>query len=214
MIDYTGTLDQLLFPSEPGMGKSGVVSTDAGAERGSWARRYLARPVRGNGGFRRKDESQIALAGLVALALGSAASDLVKELTTRPRSFLSLPNVRLLVSPPHSYAFPSGHTTSAFTAASGVVLAGERLLGRVPLWGWVKCWRSTRRSPTRASTSASITRQTLQQGMFGDCLRLGRGEVGKPSKKAREAGRPGEAEKHMRRSPGSRIPTQRIARRR
>lgn len=54
----------------------------------------------------------------------------------RPRPFLSLPDVRLLVSSPHSYAFPYGHITDAFAAASGAVLAAKRLLGRVSLWGW------------------------------------------------------------------------------
>ena len=43
---------------------------------------------------------------------------------------------RLLVGAPHSYAFPSGHTTSAFAASSGAALAGKRLLKRVPIWGW------------------------------------------------------------------------------
>jgi undecaprenyl-diphosphatase len=54
----------------------------------------------------------------------------------RPRPFAVLPDVRLLVGAPHSYALPSGHTTSAFAAASGVLLAAKRLLGRMPVWGW------------------------------------------------------------------------------
>ena len=54
----------------------------------------------------------------------------------RPRPFATPDEVRLLVSAPHSYAFPSGHTTSAFGATSGAVLAARRLLRRVPLWGW------------------------------------------------------------------------------
>jgi undecaprenyl-diphosphatase len=86
--------------------------------------------------FGKKTGRKIALAGLVALAVGFASSTLLKDLTVRPRPFLSLDEVRLLVSAPHSYAFPSGHTTSAFAAALGVVLAARRLLGRVPLWGW------------------------------------------------------------------------------
>ena len=79
---------------------------------------------------------RMALAGLVGLAAGFLASDLVKEITMRPRPFAALPDVRLLVPEPGSYAFPSGHTTSAFAAASGTVLAAKRLLGRVPAWGW------------------------------------------------------------------------------
>lgn len=86
--------------------------------------------------FGKKTGRKIALAGLAALAIGFASSELLKELTMRPRPFLALPDVRLLIPEPSSYAFPSGHTTSAFAAASGAVLAARRLLGRVPLWGW------------------------------------------------------------------------------
>ncbi len=86
--------------------------------------------------FGKKTGRRIALAGLVALAIGFAASEAIKDLTMRPRPFLSLDHVRLLVSAPGSYAFPSGHTTSSFAAASGAALAAKRLLKRVPLWGW------------------------------------------------------------------------------
>lgn len=54
----------------------------------------------------------------------------------RPRLFLSVDEVRLLVAAPFSYAFPSGHTTSSFAVASGLLLGAQRLLGRVPLWVW------------------------------------------------------------------------------
>ena len=53
----------------------------------------------------------------------------------RPRPFTVLEHARLLIGAPHSFAFPSGHTTSAFAASSGVVLAARRLLKRVPPWG-------------------------------------------------------------------------------
>jgi undecaprenyl-diphosphatase len=78
----------------------------------------------------------MALAGLIALAIGFVTSDLIKEITMLPRPFATLPDIRLLVPEPGSYAFPSGHATSAFAAASGAVLAAKRLLGRVPAWGW------------------------------------------------------------------------------
>lgn len=86
--------------------------------------------------FGKKTGRKIALAGLVALAIGFASSEVIKEITMRPRPFLVLPDVRLLIPAPSSFAFPSGHTTSAFAAASGAVLAARRLLQRVPLWGW------------------------------------------------------------------------------
>src|SRR4028119_1573285 len=49
-----------------------------------------------------------ALVGLSAFVLGHAASDVLKEITLRPRPFASLPAVRTLVAEPGSYAFPSG----------------------------------------------------------------------------------------------------------
>lgn len=86
--------------------------------------------------FGKKAGRRIAFAGLVALAIGFVSSELIKDLTMRPRPFLALDEVRLLINAPHSYAFPSGHTTSSFAAATGVVLAARQLLRRVPLWGW------------------------------------------------------------------------------
>lgn len=86
--------------------------------------------------FGKRTGRRIALAGLVALAIGFASSEVIKEITMRPRPFAVLPDVSLLVGAPHSYAFPSGHTTSAFAAAGGAALAARRLLGKVPTWGW------------------------------------------------------------------------------
>ena len=86
--------------------------------------------------FGKRAGRTVALAGLFALVLGHLASDVLKELTVRPRPFASLPDVRSLVAEPSSYAFPSGHATSAFSAATGVVLAAKRSLKRVPWSGW------------------------------------------------------------------------------
>jgi undecaprenyl-diphosphatase len=79
---------------------------------------------------------RLAVAGLAALAIGFVSSEVIKEITMRPRPFVTLPDVRLLVPKPGSFAFPSGHATSAFAACSGAVLAARRLLKRVPVWGW------------------------------------------------------------------------------
>ena len=54
----------------------------------------------------------------------------------QPRPFVSLPDVRLLVSPASSYSFPSVNATYAFAASSGASLTAQRLLGRLPVWGW------------------------------------------------------------------------------
>ena len=86
--------------------------------------------------FGKKTVRRIALAGLAALAIGFVFSEIIKVITMRPRPFLVLPDVRLLIPAPSSFAFPSGHTTSAFAAASGVILAARDLLKRVPLWAW------------------------------------------------------------------------------
>ena len=77
-----------------------------------------------------------ALAGLAALVAGLASSEVLKSLVMQPRPFLSLPDVRLLVSPPSSYSFPSVNVTYAFAASSGASLTARRLLGRLPVWGW------------------------------------------------------------------------------
>ncbi len=90
--------------------------------------------------FEKKTGRKIALAGLAALALGFASSEIIKEITMRPRPFLALPDVRLLIPELSSFAFPSGHTTSAFAAASGTVLAARRLLGARAALGVGGCW--------------------------------------------------------------------------
>jgi undecaprenyl-diphosphatase len=77
-----------------------------------------------------------ALAGLAALMAGLACSELLKSIVMQPRPFVSLPDVRLLISPPSSYSFPSVNATYAFAASSGASLTARRLLGRLPVWGW------------------------------------------------------------------------------
>ena len=77
-----------------------------------------------------------ALGGLAALVAGLASSEVLKSLVMQPRPFVSLPDVRLLVSPSSSYSFPSVNTTYAFAASSGASLTARRLLGRLPAWGW------------------------------------------------------------------------------
>jgi undecaprenyl-diphosphatase len=77
-----------------------------------------------------------ALAGLIALVVGVASSEVLKNLVMQPRPFLELPDVRLLVSPPSSYSFPSVNVAYAFAASTGASIATRRLLGRIPAWGW------------------------------------------------------------------------------
>ena len=77
-----------------------------------------------------------ALTGLASLVAGLACSEVLKSIVMQPRPFVSLPDVRLLVSPSSSYSFPSVNTTYAFAASSGASLTARRLLGRLPAWGW------------------------------------------------------------------------------
>ncbi|MDQ3860891.1 MAG: phosphatase PAP2 family protein [Actinomycetota bacterium] len=77
-----------------------------------------------------------ALTGLAGLVAGLACSEVLKSIVMQPRPFVSLPDVRLLVSPSSSYSFPSVNTTYAFAASSGASLTARRLLGRLPAWGW------------------------------------------------------------------------------
>ncbi|MDF2803002.1 MAG: hypothetical protein K0S61_2905 [Anaerocolumna sp.] len=52
---------------------------------------------------------------------------ILKNIFARPRPFTRF-DVDLLISPPHSYSFPSGHTASSFTAAF-IIFYYERKIG-------------------------------------------------------------------------------------
>jgi undecaprenyl-diphosphatase len=118
---WTNPLLDLLMPALSWIGKLGAV----------WIALLGAVAAVG-----KKAGRKVALAGLAALAIGFVLSTLIKDITMRPRPFVVLDHVRLLSTAPRSYAFPSGHTTSAFAASSAAVIAAKRLLGRVPVWGW------------------------------------------------------------------------------
>ncbi|OPX87604.1 MAG: Undecaprenyl-diphosphatase BcrC [Pelotomaculum sp. PtaB.Bin117] len=53
---------------------------------------------------------------LVAVIASYLTGECFKHLFQRPRPFVTLPGVELLVSPLHSYSFPSEHTANAFAA--------------------------------------------------------------------------------------------------
>lgn len=56
--------------------------------------------------------------GLAALLLGYLCNDLfLKVLITRPRPFQTIPELEILIPPPGSFSFPSGHACSSFAAA-------------------------------------------------------------------------------------------------
>lgn len=104
----------------------------------------------------KKTGRRIALVGLGALAIGFFASEIIKEITMRPRPFLSLDEARRGCSSPLPLRTPSPQGTrrarSPWPRGSYSVLGG--------------CWAEFRfgpgvrslsppRSPTPASTSAS-----------------------------------------------------------
>lgn len=72
--------------------------------------------------FGNRELKKVSILMLVSL-LGSflIGEEFLKHLFQRPRPFMSLPGVDLLVMAPHGYSFPSGHASSAF--AAGLVLA-------------------------------------------------------------------------------------------
>lgn len=72
--------------------------------------------------FGRAEAKRAALLMLAALiASFLLGEEGLKHLFQRPRPFETLPGVNLLLPPPHSFSFPSGHAANAF--ASGIVLA-------------------------------------------------------------------------------------------
>ncbi len=65
---------------------------------------------------------------LCAMAFGFLCGDIIiKNIVQRPRPF-TVNNFALFVSPPHSFSFPSGHTTCGF-AASIVILFRDKRFG-------------------------------------------------------------------------------------
>lgn len=79
-----------------------------------------------SGPQRRRTSFLMLLALLFSFVLGE---EILKHIIQRPRPFLSLEGVNLLVTSPGSFSFPSGHTASAF--ASSLVIARK-----IPRLAW------------------------------------------------------------------------------
>lgn len=56
----------------------------------------------------------------------SRAKSVLKNLIQRPRPFTLLPGVSLLIPPPGSSSFPSGHTGSSFACAAAIFLLNRK----------------------------------------------------------------------------------------
>lgn len=65
-----------------------------------------------------KKTRYISMIALVALLFGNISTYFLKNILLRPRPFINIPNLELLVKPPTTYSMPSLHTTLSF-AASG-----------------------------------------------------------------------------------------------
>jgi membrane-associated phospholipid phosphatase len=61
---------------------------------------------------------------LICLAIAAALCNLVfKNLVARPRPFLTVEELDLIIKPLYSYSFPSGHACSSFASAMALTLA-------------------------------------------------------------------------------------------
>lgn len=60
---------------------------------------------------------------LLGLLLGEIA---LKNIICRPRPFQEMPEISLLIPPPSSYSFPSGHSCASFAAATIIFLKDKR----------------------------------------------------------------------------------------
>ncbi len=70
-----------------------------------------------------------AVVMLIALALEVVCTDvLLKAIVARPRPFLLNPDVTLIVSPPGSFSFPSGHSGSCFACAVTLCFSKKKRL--------------------------------------------------------------------------------------
>ena len=68
-----------------------------------------------------KKYKNIGLMCLTALILDTIIGEgILKHLIQRPRPFVSMPAIHLLIAKPTSFSFPSGHTSASF-AAVGVI---------------------------------------------------------------------------------------------
>jgi undecaprenyl-diphosphatase len=70
-----------------------------------------------------KRHRDVGIMIIAALILTSIIGEgILKHLIQRPRPFIAIPTVHLLIAKPMSYSFPSGHTASSF-AAAGIIFS-------------------------------------------------------------------------------------------
>lgn len=75
----------------------------------------------------RRDTRRFGIICFAALLLNFLLGEIIlKNLISRPRPFTLLPEITLLIPPPSSFSFPSGHTASSFTAAVAICFYDKR----------------------------------------------------------------------------------------
>lgn len=80
------------------------------------------------------------LAGLFALILNAILGEgIIKHLVKRPRPFLTMEDISLLIKAPNGYSFPSGHTSSGIAVMSVLTYYKDKLckLETLIKCGWV-----------------------------------------------------------------------------
>jgi Membrane-associated phospholipid phosphatase len=66
-----------------------------------------------------KTYRHVGIMCIASMILATILGDVIlKNIIQRPRPFLQVPTINLLITKPMSYSFPSGHTASSFAAAS------------------------------------------------------------------------------------------------
>ena len=75
----------------------------------------------------RKQTRRMGCACALSLLIAFVCGEIVlKNIVQRARPFTHLPDLTLLIAPPGSFSFPSGHTGSSFAAACSLTLANRR----------------------------------------------------------------------------------------
>lgn len=73
---------------------------------------------------------QVGLSLLVSIIISSIMVDeILKKAFCRPRPFYAMSELIPLIPKPNSYSFPSGHTTTAFAAATVIAICLPRKIG-------------------------------------------------------------------------------------
>lgn len=75
---------------------------------------------------RKKTRRAGIFCGLALLLAYVSGEVVLKNIIQRPRPFTLLPDVALLIPPPRSFSFPSGHAGSSFAGATAIYLQNKK----------------------------------------------------------------------------------------